>query len=39
MEKMIPTRGVFWIIEGNLTAFPFVKGVEIGVAKSGLRKH
>ena len=36
MEKTIPTRGVFWIIDGNLTAFLFVKGVEIGVAKSGL---
>ena len=29
-------RGVFWIIDGQLFAFPFVEGAQYGVAKSGL---
>lgn len=36
MEVANPARGVFWVIEGNLTAFPFVEGTEIGAAKSGI---
>lgn len=28
-------KGVFWIIEGKLCAFPFKKDEKIGVAKSG----
>lgn len=30
-----PSRGVFWIIDGELLAFPFVENSEYGVAKSG----
>lgn len=29
-------RGVFWVIEKQLFAFPFVEGAQYGVAKSGL---
>lgn len=30
-----PARGVFWIIDGDLYAFPFYDGVVSGIAKSG----
>lgn len=30
-----PSRGVFWVIDGELLAFPFYEGAEIGIAKSG----
>lgn len=30
-----PSRGVFWVIDGELLAFPFYDGAEIGIAKSG----
>ena len=29
------SRGVFWIIDDKLVAFPFYEGTDIGVAKSG----
>lgn len=29
-------RGVFWIIEDTLFAFPFIEGTNIGVSKSGV---
>lgn len=29
-------RGVFWIIEDELFAFPFMEGVNIGISKSGV---
>lgn len=29
------SRGVFWVIDDELLAFPFVEGDTIGVAKSG----
>lgn len=29
-------RGVFWVIENKLHAFPFVEGAQFGVAKSGV---
>lgn len=28
-------RGVFWVVQGNLLAFPFREGSQLGVAKSG----
>ena len=31
-----PSRGVFWVIDGELYAYPFIEGGNIGVAKSGL---
>ena len=30
-----PTRGVFWVIDDELLAFPFVEGDVNGIAKSG----
>ena len=30
------SRGVFWVIDGDLLAFPFVPGSTSGVSKSGL---
>ncbi len=29
------SRGVFWVIDGKLLAFPFIEDAEYGVAKSG----
>lgn len=29
-------RGVFWIVEDELLAFPFKEGEQVGVAKSGM---
>lgn len=29
-------RGVFWIIENELVAFPFIEGTNIGISKSGV---
>lgn len=29
------SRGVFWVIDGELLSFPFVENSEYGVAKSG----
>ena len=28
-------RGVFWVMDGKLLAFPFREGAQLGVAKSG----
>lgn len=28
-------RGVFWVVDGKLFAFPFREGAQLGVAKSG----
>ena len=28
-------RGVFWVVNGKLLAFPFREGAQLGVAKSG----
>ena len=28
-------RGVFWVVDGKLLAFPFREGAQLGVAKSG----
>lgn len=30
------SRGVFWVIDGDLLAFPFIPGSTEGLAKSGL---
>lgn len=30
-----PSRGVFWIIDGELLAFPFMEDFTSGIAKSG----
>ena len=30
------SRGVFWDVDGELLAFPFVEGDQVGVAKTGL---
>ena len=30
-----PRRGVFWVIEGKLFAYPFYSGYDEGIAKSG----
>lgn len=29
------SRGVFWIVDGKLLAFPFYEGSSVGIAKSG----
>ena len=34
MSKQM-SRGVFWVVDGELLAFPFYDGAESGVAKSG----
>ncbi len=31
-----PSRGVFWVVDGKLLAFPFVEGSQYGLAKSGM---
>ena len=31
-----PSRGVFWLIDGEIVAFPFIDDSTIGVAKSGV---
>lgn len=28
-------RGVFWVVDGKLLAFPFREGAQMGIAKSG----
>lgn len=28
-------RGVFWVVDGKLLAFPFLEGAQLGVAESG----
>ena len=30
-----PSRGVFWVIDGKLSAYPFCEGSRDGIAKSG----
>ena len=32
-------RGVFWVVDGKLLAFPFREGAQLGVAKSGSVKY
>lgn len=29
------TNGIFWIVDGELLAFPFYEGSNVGIAKSG----
>lgn len=31
-----PARGVFWVIDDELVAYPFIEGDTMGIAKSGV---
>ena len=34
-ETKTPSRGVFWLVDGELLAFPFTEDATVGIAKSG----
>ncbi len=35
VKKKSSTGGVFWLIENEILAIPYVEGAEVGIAKSG----